>query len=32
VPLRPLLALSAWRHRRHIPRDVGTMARYVEDR
>jgi len=30
VPLVPVLALSAWRHRRHIPRDVAAMARHVE--
>ncbi len=27
--LRPVLALSRWRHRRHIPHDVAAIARLV---
>jgi hypothetical protein len=29
--LRPLLATSRWRHRRHLPRDLAGFARFVED-
>lgn len=29
---RPLLTASSWRHRRHIPHDLGGMERLVHDR
>ncbi|HEY8545858.1 MAG TPA: hypothetical protein VIL36_12450 [Acidimicrobiales bacterium] len=29
--LRPLLGLSRWRHRRHVPRDVANITRLAED-